>query len=54
MRIEGAIYPVGDAAGFSREAWCRLVAARPEFRRHPPRQVRSPITGKAVTIQTQT
>jgi hypothetical protein len=51
MQIEGAIHPVGGEAGFTREAWCQLVAARPEFRRRPPRQGRNPFTGGAMTIR---
>ena len=51
MQIEGAIYPVGDGAGFTRDAWCQLVAGRPEFRRYPPRQGRNPFTGGAMTVR---
>jgi hypothetical protein len=51
MRIEGAILPIGDGVGFSLEAWCQLVESRPEFRRHPARQVRNPITGGAMTLR---
>jgi hypothetical protein len=50
MRIEGAIYPTVAGAGFNREAWCRLVASRPEFRRHASRQARNPFTGQAMTV----
>ena len=51
MRIEGAIYPVGDAARFGRGAWCDLVSARPEFRRFPPKQTRNPFTGEPMTVR---
>ena len=51
MRIEGTIRPTRDGTGFDREAWCRLVSRRPEFRRYLPRQIRNPFTGKSVTIQ---
>lgn len=50
MQIEGAIYAVGDSAGFTREAWCQLVSARPEFRRHLPRSARNPFSGETTTI----
>lgn len=50
MRIEGAIYPTVAGSGFSREAWCRLVASRPEFRRHASRQARNPFTGETMTV----
>jgi|SRR5262245_352039 len=52
MRIEGAIVPVGDGRGFTREAWCQLVASRPEFRRSPGREVRkNPFTGGTMTVR---
>ena len=51
MRIEGAIRPTGDATDFKRDAWCRLVSRRPEFRRPSPREIRNPFTGKAATIR---
>jgi hypothetical protein len=51
MRIEGAIHPVGEAARFSREAWRQLVSARPEFRRHQPKQARNPFTGGPMTVR---
>jgi len=51
MRIEGTIRPTGDRIGFSREAWCRLVSRRSEFRRYPPVQCPNPFKGgKIVTI----
>src|ERR1700686_1377204 len=52
MRIVGAIYPIADVTGFSREAWCQLVSVRPEFRRYPPRQSRNPFTGGMMTVRT--
>jgi hypothetical protein len=51
MQVEGTIHPVRDAAGFTCEAWCQLVASRPEFRRYPPRQARNPFTGGMMTIR---
>jgi hypothetical protein len=51
MQVMGAIHPIGDAAEFSREAWCRIVDSRPEFRRHQPRQARNPFTGGAMTVR---
>jgi hypothetical protein len=50
MQIEGAIHPVGDGAGLTRGAWCQLVTARPEFRRHPLRQARNSFTGGVMTV----
>ena len=50
LRIKGAIRPFG-VSRFNREAWCELVARRPEFRRRPPRQARNPFTGEAMTVQ---
>ena len=47
-RIHGSIRPTGDAAAFTREAWCRIVKRRPEFRHHPPLQFRSPFNLKIV------
>lgn len=49
MQIQGAIYPVSRAVGFTRAAWRQLVATRPEFRPLPPREGRNPFTG-AVTM----
>jgi len=37
MRIEGAIYPLADASGFDRQAWCQFIANRPGFRLPAPR-----------------
>lgn len=54
MRIEGVIYPIGAGAGFNRDAWCQLVASRPEFRRPPSRQVRNPFTGGSMTVHPPT
>lgn len=51
MRIEGTIYPIGEGEGFSREAWCQLVASRPEFRQYPVRETRNPFTGGAITLR---
>lgn len=51
MLIEGAIHPTG--AGFTREAWCRLVASRPEFRRRPPYQGINPFTQTETTYPTR-
>jgi hypothetical protein len=51
MWIDGAIFPVGDGVGFTREAWCQLVASRPEFQRPPDREGRNPFTGKTVTFR---
>ena len=51
MQIEGAIHPASDGAGFTREAWCHLLAARPEFRRHPPRKAQNPFSGGAMTAR---
>jgi hypothetical protein len=50
MQVEGTIYPIGDASGFTREAWNQLVASRPEFRHHSPRQARNPFTGEAMIL----
>jgi hypothetical protein len=50
MRIEGTIYPAGVGSDFSRDAWCKLVASRPEFCRLPPRQARNPFTGDTMTV----
>jgi hypothetical protein len=51
MRIEGAIVPIGTGEGFTREAWCQLVASRPEFRHSPGRAVRNPFGGGPVTLR---
>jgi hypothetical protein len=51
MQIDGVIRPLGDGAGFSREAWCQFVGNRPEFRRYPSRQQRNPFTGETMTVQ---
>jgi hypothetical protein len=52
MRVEGAIRPAGRQAGFDREAWCRLVRDRPEFRRPSPRVARNPFDGALITLRT--
>ena len=50
MRIEGEIHPIGGSAGFTREAWCRFVESRPEFRGYPTRQARNPFTGGIMDV----
>ena len=49
MRIEGVIVPAGGH-DFNRDAWCRLVSSRPEFRRHSPRQSRNPFSGETMIV----
>jgi hypothetical protein len=51
MRIEGTIRPTGKGSRFSRDSWCQLVSARPEFRPYPARQSRNPFTGETMTVQ---
>jgi hypothetical protein len=51
MRVEGAIQPDGDGSGLNREAWCQLVARRPEFRRPEPRQGINPFTREPMIVR---
>ena len=51
MRIEGAILPAGGGSGVNREAWCRLIERRPEFRRPQPRQAINPFTREPMVLQ---
>ncbi len=48
--IEGEILPKADAVDFNRDAWCRLVQLRPEFRRYPPRQAPNPFKGGMMNL----
>jgi hypothetical protein len=50
MPIQGTIRPAVYGTGFSRKRWRELVNGRPEFRRYPSRQCRSPFNGRIVTI----
>ncbi|MDR3637850.1 MAG: hypothetical protein P4L84_28855 [Isosphaeraceae bacterium] len=51
MRIEGAILPASDGSRVNREAWCRLIDGRPEFRRPQPRQAINPFTRGPMVIR---
>jgi hypothetical protein len=51
MRIEGAVYSVGDPATFTKEAWCRFVETRPELRGYPTRQARNPFSGGMMDVR---
>lgn len=51
MRVEGAIFPTAVAREFTRDAWCDLVATRPEFRRPPSVQRPNPFKpGEFMTV----
>jgi hypothetical protein len=51
MRVEGAIQPSGNGSRVNREAWCQLVARRPEFRRPAPRQGINPFTREPMILR---
>ena len=42
MQVTGTIRPTSGSKDFSREAWCRFIKSRPEFRQRPSREVPNP------------
>jgi len=49
-RITCTIEPRRGRGSFDRLKWVTLVDRRPEFKRHPPRQISDPFTGHLVTV----
>jgi hypothetical protein len=51
MQVAGAILPSGEGSRVNREAWCRLIDSRREFRRPQPRQTINPFTRQPTIIR---